>query len=141
MTLAMTKAALSAHLERDFGPIGADLSIETVTETSLTLRLTPHGGHIRLGGTVSGPSLFLLADVAFYFAILARLGSVEMAVTTNASIDFMRKPNGKLPVLGTATVHKLGRTLAVGQVLMRNPGRDDVLAQASMTYAISPKRD
>ncbi|MFT6169953.1 MAG: hypothetical protein ACJAR9_002079 [Celeribacter sp.] len=141
MTLAMSKEALSAHLERDFGPIGADLGIETVTETSLTLRLTPHAGHVRLGGTVSGPSLFLLADVAFYFAILARLGPVEMAVTTNASIDFMRKPEGHLPVLGTATVHKLGRTLAVGQVLMRNPDCDDVLAQASMTFAIPPKRD
>lgn len=137
----MTQDALSAHLKHDFGPVGADLRLEALTDTDLTLRLTPHAGHIRLGGTVSGPSLFLLADVAFYFAILARLGPVEMAVTTNASIDFMRKPAGHLPVLGTATVHKLGRTLAVGQVLMRNPDSDDVLAQAAMTYAIPPKRN
>lgn len=137
----MSHAALSQHLEQGFGPVGADLTIDAVDEGSVTLRLCPHEGHIRLGGTVSGPSLFLLADVAFYFAILARLGPVEMAVTTNASIDFMRKPAGDLPVLGTATVHKLGRTLAVGQVLMRNPGSDAVLAQASLTYAIPPKRD
>ncbi|MEN8831278.1 MAG: PaaI family thioesterase [Pacificibacter sp.] len=141
MTNVMDKAALQDYLSKEFGPVGAALSIEEVTEQSVTLRLTPEQHHIRLGGTVSGPSLFMLADVGFFFAILARLGPVAMAVTTNASIDFMRKPDGAKPVLGECTVHKLGRTLAVGQVLMRNPGSDKVLAQASMTYAIPPKRD
>lgn len=141
MAIVMDMPALEAFLGREFGEVADVLSVEAVAEDAVTLRLTPDARHLRPGGTVSGPSMFLLADVAIYFAILSKLGPVALAVTTNAHIDFMRKPAANTPLLGEARLLKLGKTLAVGQVSIRNPGSDAVLAQASMTYAIPPKRD
>ena len=140
MANVMDKPALEAFLAREFTEVGDVLSVEAVTEDAVTLRLTPDARHVRPGGTLSGPTMFLLADVALYFAILAKIGPVALAVTTNAHIDFMRKPAADLPLLGEAQLLKLGKTLAVGQVAIRNPGSDAVLAQASLTYAIPPKR-
>ncbi|EKE71989.1 PaaI family thioesterase [Celeribacter baekdonensis] len=140
MANVMDKPALEAFLAREFTEVGDVLSVETVTNDAVTLRLTPDARHIRPGGTLSGPTMFLLADVALYFAILAKIGPVALAVTTNAHIDFMRKPAADLPLLGEARLLKLGKTLAVGQVAIRNPGSDTVLAQASLTYAIPPNR-
>jgi uncharacterized protein (TIGR00369 family) len=137
MAILMDQTALETHLRSDFGPLGDPLQIETVADDAVTLRLTPRPCDIRHGGTVSGPAMFLLADVAFYMAILARVGPMKMAVTVNASIDYLRKPLAELPVLGEARVHKLGRTLAMGQVLLRNPDSDAVLAQAQLTFALS----
>ena len=139
MTNVMDKAALQDYLSKEFGPVGAALSIEDVTEQSVTLRLTPERHHIRLGGTVSGPSLFMLADVGFFFAILARLGPVAMAVTTNASIDFMRKPASGKDLLAKCTLLKLGKILAVGDVLIYSVGEDKPVARSTMTYSIPPK--
>jgi acyl-coenzyme A thioesterase PaaI-like protein len=36
--------------------------------------------------------MFALADVAACLAIMARIGPVALAVTTGATIDFLRKP-------------------------------------------------
>ncbi|WP_417267489.1 PaaI family thioesterase [Celeribacter baekdonensis] len=140
MANVLDKPALEDFLAREFTEVGDVLSVEVVTEDAVTLRLTPDARHVRPGGTLSGPTMFLLADVALYFAILAKIGPVALAVTTNAHIDFMRKPAADLPLLGEARLLKLGKTLAVGQVAIRNPGSDAVLAQASLTYAIPPKR-
>lgn len=140
MANVLDKPALEDFLAREFAEVGDVLSVEVVTEDAVTLRLTPDARHVRPGGTLSGPTMFLLADVALYFAILAKIGPVALAVTTNAHIDFMRKPAADLPLLGEARLLKLGKTLAVGQVAIRNPGAEAVLAQASLTYAIPPKR-
>jgi uncharacterized protein (TIGR00369 family) len=104
------------------------------------LRLRVATRHLRPGGTVSGPSIFALADVAMYLAILARIGPVALAVTTNCSIDFMRKPVAGVDLLAEARVLKLGRTLAVGDVLVYSEGMAEPVARAGLTYAIPPKR-
>ncbi|SFK78775.1 PaaI family thioesterase [Celeribacter marinus] len=140
MTLLMDHAALETFVAQEFAQVADILSVHAVSEAGVTLKLTPTQAHLRPGGTVSGPSMFMLADVALYLAILSRIGPVALAVTTNAHIDFMRKPASDAPLYGEATLLKLGRSLAVGQVAIRNAGSDDVLAQASMTYAIPPKR-
>ncbi|MGL4281424.1 MAG: PaaI family thioesterase [Albidovulum sp.] len=96
--------------------------------------------HLRPGGTVSGPTMFGLADVAVYLAILARIGPVALAVTTNGSIDFLRKPAAGVDLLGEARLLKLGRVLAVGDVLIRSEGMEEPVARAGLTYSIPPKR-
>jgi uncharacterized protein (TIGR00369 family) len=96
--------------------------------------------HLRPGGTVSGPSMFTLADLAMYAVTLAMIGPVALAVTTNCSIDFVRKPEAGRDLIGSARLLKLGKMLAVGDVLIRAEGSDAVLARASMTYAIPPNR-
>ena len=138
--MRMTKAELTAFLERDFGQVAGDFAIERVGPEGLVLRLRVAERHLRPGGTVSGPAIFALADVAIYLAILSRIGEVPLAVTTNASVDFMRKPAAGRDLLGEARLLKLGRSLAVGDVLVFSEGAAEPVARAGLTYAIPPAR-
>lgn len=138
MGLMMDAAALTAFLARDFAQVADDFAIEAVTDTELRLRLRVAARHLRPGGTVSGPAMFGLADVAMYLAILAQIGPVALAVTTNCSIDFMRKPAAGRDLIACARVLKLGRQLAVGDVLLFSEGSAEVVARAGLTYAIPP---
>ena len=122
MALKMDAAALQAFLARDFGQVAADFMVDHVDDAGLTLRLAVAERHLRPGGSVSGPSLFALADVAMYLAILSRIGPVALAVTTQCSIDFLRKPVAGRDMLGRAQILKLGRSLAVGDVLIFSEG-------------------
>ncbi len=82
--------------------------------------------------------MFALADVAIYLAILSRIGPVALAVTTNCSIDFMRKPYADRDLICRARLLKLGKTLAVGDVLVFSDGDGAPVARASLTYSIPP---
>lgn len=139
MNLVMNATELQAFLARDFGQVAADFAVERVSAEGLVLRLRVAARHLRPGGTVSGPAMFGLADVAMYLAILAQIGPVALAVTTNCSIDFMRKPEAGRDLLAHARVLKLGRALAVGDVLMFSEGQDKPVARAGLTYSIPPK--
>lgn len=90
---------------------------------------------LRPGGTLSGPVMMALADAAVYGAVLARLGPVEMAVTTHLSIDFLRKP-GPADIVASARLLKLGKRLAVGDVLITSDANAELVARASATYSI-----
>jgi len=76
--------------------------------------------------------------VAMYLAILARIGPVALAVTTNCAIDFMRKPAAGRDLLAEARVLKLGRALAVGDVMILSEGVEAPVARAGLTYSIPP---
>jgi uncharacterized protein (TIGR00369 family) len=104
------------------------------------VRLPVAERHLRPGGTVSGPTMFALADVAIYLMILSRIGPVALAVTTNCAIDFLRKPPAGRDLVARARLLKLGRTLAVGDVLIHSDGADEPVARASLTYSIPPAR-
>ena len=134
--LKMDAAALTAFLARDFPQVGGDFRIERVDMEGLRVRLAVSQKHLRPGGTVSGPSMFGLADVSVYLAILSRLGPVALAVTTNCSIDFMRKPAAEADLLCDVRLLKLGRVLAVGDCLLRSDGQEMPVARASLTYSI-----
>lgn len=134
--LKMDIPALEAFLERNFAQVADMFGLDALDETELTVRLRVQEQHLRPGGTVSGPSMFALADVAMYLAILARIGPVGLAVTTNCSIDFMRKPAAGVDLIAKARVLKLGRVLAVGDVLLFSEGQVDPVARASLTYSI-----
>lgn len=133
------REALAAFLGREFPQVAADFAIEELTADGIVMRLRVAERHLRPGGTVSGPSLFALADVAVYLALLSRIGPVALAVTTSASVDFLRKPEAGRDLIGAARLLKLGRRLAVGDVLIRSEGAAAVVARASMTYAIPPR--
>ena len=139
MALVMTATELQVFLLRDFGQVAEDFNVDHADEGGVTLRLRVADRHLRPGGTVSGPSIFALADVAMYLAILSQIGPVALTVTTNASIDFMRKPQAGRDMLGQARVLKLGRSLAMGDVLLFSDGSPDPVARAGLTYSIPPK--
>jgi uncharacterized protein (TIGR00369 family) len=91
--------------------------------------------HLRPGGTVSGPTMFLLADVSFYLATLSMIGPKSLTVTTNCSINFLRKPNIS-DLISESRVLKIGKTLSVGDVLIYSKGIKEPVAHASLTYSI-----
>ncbi|MCB1344264.1 MAG: PaaI family thioesterase [Rhodobacter sp.] len=140
MSVMMDHEALNAFMAREFPQVAADYRVERVAPMEADVRLLVGDGHLRPGGTVSGPSMFSLADLAMYAVLLGMIGPVALAVTTNASMDFMRKPQAGRDLIGQARLLKLGKTLAVGDVLIRSEGSEDVLARAGMTYAIPPRR-
>ncbi len=139
MPLKMTIPELEQFLQTEFPQVGAEFRILSLAENTAQLEMVIAEQNLRPGGTVSGPSMFALADLAFYIALLAMIGPKALAVTTNASIDFMRKPSAGLGLVGTARILKLGRVLAVGDVLICSKGQDQPVARASLTYAIPPR--
>ncbi len=139
MSFALDRVALSAYLAEIFPQVWDDFEVEQLEGDLTVLRLKVKEHHLRPGGTVSGPSIFALADCAVYAAILARLGKVPLAVTTNCAIDFMRKPAAGKDLLGEARLLKTGRVLVVGDVLIRSAGEEKPVARASLTYSIPPK--
>ncbi|MEZ5886277.1 MAG: PaaI family thioesterase [Paracoccaceae bacterium] len=136
----MSEADLSDFIEREFPQVRGDFAVERLTADGIVIRLKVGERHLRPGGTVSGPSIFGLADVAVYLALLARIGPVALAVTTNASVDFLRKPEAGRDLIAEARLLKLGRVLVVGDVLIRSDGSNVPVARASMTYSIPPDR-
>lgn len=140
MTLKMDIPDLQAFMVQAFAQVADDFRIETLADDGLTVRMMIADRHLRPGGTVSGPSMFALADVAIYLAVLSRIGPVALAVTTNCSIDFLRKPAAGRDLLAEARLLKLGRSLAVGDVLIRSEGAPDLVARAGLTYSIPPSR-
>ncbi len=139
MALVMQAAGLTAFLAQQFPQVADDFAIDAVTEAELVVRLKVAERHLRPGGTVSGPSMFALADVAAYLAILARIGPVALAVTTNCAMDFMRKPEAGRDLLARTRMLKLGRVLAVTDVLIYSDGGDQPVARAGLTYSIPPR--
>jgi uncharacterized protein (TIGR00369 family) len=94
---------------------------------------------LRPGGTLSGPTMMGLADMAMYALLLSAIGKVPLAVTTNLSINFLRKPP-PADLIAEARMLKLGKTLAVGDVAIRSDGADDVVSHAVVTYSIPSRR-
>lgn len=134
----MSREEIEAFLDREFPQIhhgGRTYFVEEVGPMRARLRMSYHERHIRPGGTLSGPSMMALADLALYVAILAQLGPVALAVTTNLSFNFMRKP-AQRDLIAECTLFKLGRTLAVGEVAIRSDGEADMVCHATGTYAI-----
>ena len=137
--MKMDRDALQAFLREAFPQVADDFAVERSDAEGLTVRLLTHDRHLRPGGTVSGPTMFALADVGVYLAILARIGPVALAVTTNCSIDFLRKPAAGRDLIAEVRLLKLGRVLAVGDVLLHSEGDAAPVARASLTYSIPPK--
>ena len=138
MGLKFTQDELMVYLEEVFPQVQGEFTIDALDEMRIRMRLNVGERHLRPGGTVSGPSIFALADVSVYLAVMAMIGREALAVTTSCSIDFMRKPVAGADLIAECRLLKLGRVLAVGEVLIFSDGGDQPVARASMTYSIPP---
>ena len=107
---------------------------------SATLRLPHHEDLLRPGGTVSGPALMGLADVAMWAALLSLTGGKDESLTANLSITFLRPPAPRA-VIAEARVIKKGRTLSYGEVLLRSEGEAAPCAHVTTSWAGTPRRD
>lgn len=138
--MQMDRDALTEFLKAEFQQVADMFAIDDVRADGVRVRLLHHERHLRPGGTVSGPAMFALADVAVYLAILAQVGPKALSVTTNCAIDFMRKPAAGVDLICDARILKLGRALAVGDCLIYSDGLAAPVARASLTYSIPPER-
>jgi uncharacterized protein (TIGR00369 family) len=143
MQPALTAAELERRLAAEFPEVfhaGSGLTILAVGHGNARLRLLALGNAKRPGGTVAGSTLMLLADVTMYVAVLASIGWVPLAVTTNLNINFLRKPPPG-PLIAECRLLKLGKRLAVGEVTMSIEGDDEAVAHATSTYSIPPRNN
>lgn len=131
----LTVPQLHDFLAREFPQVKDDFEVTEIAPMRLILNLSPGERHLRPGGTVSGPTMFSLADCAVYLAIIAQVGEEALAVTTNASIDFMRKPDAGRDLRAYVSLLKVGRGLAVGDVSIKSDGSEAVVARATLTYS------
>ncbi len=137
----MSLSDVNAFLDREFVGLrrsAPNLSVEAVWYRGARLRLVHDDLNLRPGGTISGPAMFMLADVCLYVAVLGSIGPVALAVTTNMSINFLRRPEpGDL--IADARIIKLGKSLAVGDISLYGDGADELCAHAVGTYALPPQ--
>jgi uncharacterized protein (TIGR00369 family) len=138
--IVMTSDEIETLLDDVFPQVRGTFKIDELTQDTLIVRLLINESHLRPGGTVSGPTMFSLADVSLYILTLSRIGPEALAVTTNCSMDFMRKPAAGKDLLAQTRLLKLGRSLCVGDVLIYSEGMAEPVARASMTYSIPPAR-
>ncbi|NDW03316.1 PaaI family thioesterase [Jiella pacifica] len=137
MTLEELQAFLTAEFPQVMGR-ESGFSVDAVGHGIITMKLIAADRHLRPGGTVSGPTLFTLADVSAYVAILAHIGPVALAVTTNMSINFLIKPPpGTL--VAQASILKLGKRLAVVEVAISGEHDGTTVCHAVATYSIPPR--
>ncbi|MDW3221401.1 MAG: PaaI family thioesterase [Paracoccaceae bacterium] len=141
MDVKMTAAEMGAFLDQAFEQVKGEFTIEHVAPNHVTVRLNVQEKHLRPGGTVSGPSMFALADVSAYLVTMAMIGPEALAVTTNCSIDFMRKPASGVDLIAKVHLLKLGKQLSVSDVMIYSDGLEAPVARASLTYAIPPKKE
>ena len=131
----MSKIDLEKFLEKEFPQVSNNFKILNTKPNYLSMLMHISDEHLRPGGTVSGPTMFLLADVSFYLATLSIIGPKSLTVTTNCSINFLRKPNIS-NLISESRVLKIGKTLSVGDVLIYSKGIKEPVAHASLTYSI-----
>jgi len=118
----------------------SSVTVEFVIDNGARVRQAIDQTHLRPGGTVSGPVLMAVADVAMYVALLAEIGIVPLAVTTSLNINFLRKPAADADILADCHLLKVGKTLTVGEVTLYSEGQADAVAHVVTTYAIPPKK-
>jgi uncharacterized protein (TIGR00369 family) len=134
----MSVGELESFLQLEFPQAFAndDISIESADGTTSLLRQRYSERMLRPGGTVSGPTLMALADFAMYVVLLSAIGPVGLAVTTNLNINFLRKGQPGQDVVAAARLLKLGKRLAVGEVLLLSGTSPDPIAHVTSTYSI-----
>ena len=133
--MAVLNAEQLQRILEDAFPTSIVPRVESADDESVVVYQLATDQHARPGGTVSGPTMMLLADTAAWIVILAQIGPQLLAVTASLHIDFLRKPQlGDLMARGRLL--KLGRTLAVVEVELFSRGHNDLVAKAQVTYSL-----
>ena len=137
--MSATKEEIVAFMALEFPQ--TKCVVEAVGDNSSTLSHDIGIDELRPGGTVSGPILMSISDVALYVAILGKIGIVPLTVTTSLTINFLRKPSSEARIIADCTLLKVGRTLIIGEVSLYSEGSSDLVAHVVGTYSVPPKND
>lgn len=132
--MAASKEEIIAFMAAEFPQTKCVVEAAGNLGATISHRIGPD--ELRPGGTVSGPVLMAVADVALYVAILGEIGIIPLAVTTSLTINFLRKPAGHGRIIGVCKLIKVGRSLAVGEVTLYSEGSSEAVAHVVGTYSI-----
>ena len=138
----LTRKELAERLRLEFPEAShtiGDYEIEEVWHGGCRLRLRYDKRALRPGGTLVGAAMMSIGDFAMYVALLSAIGWVPLAVTTNLTINFLKKPAAR-ERLAQARLIKLGKRLAVGEVAIHSDGDEDLAAHVTSTYSIPSKK-
>lgn len=139
----ITLEDFTAILDHELPIVGMlGIVAEEIHHGEALLRMPYRPELTRPGGTVSGPAMMALADVAMYAVVLSLVGRVELAVTTNLSINFLRKPTDR-DIVAVGKSLKDGKRLTVAEVELYSvtgPAREDwdLVAHVTGTYSVPP---
>ena len=139
----LTRKELTELLRAEFPEMfnsESGYAIEKVWHGGAVVRRHFDRTSLRPGGTLSGATMMALADFAVYVAVLAAVGWVPLAVTTNLTINFLKKPVPR-DLLAEVRLIKLGKRLAVGEVSIVSATNGDLVAHAVGTYSIPARSD
>jgi uncharacterized protein (TIGR00369 family) len=134
----LTRKELVERLRAEFPEMSnamGNYEIEEVWYGGCRLRHPFSENSLRPGGTLSGTTMMSLADFTMYVAVLSAIGWVPLAVTTNLTINFLKKPAAR-DLIAEARLLKLGKRLAVGEIGIRSDGDDELVAHVTSTYSI-----
>lgn len=123
------------HFPQARDDVGAYV-IEALPPMGARVRLPIHDRFIRPGGSVSGPTMFKLADLAVYIALISERGEAAIeAVTSSMTINFLSRPE-PTDLVCDANLLRLGRRLAVAEARLTSVGQDALVGHATGTYAL-----
>ncbi|MEZ5322487.1 MAG: PaaI family thioesterase [Microthrixaceae bacterium] len=131
----VTVSTLQEFMDTSFGG-RVPWNITRLDRTTAELTLPTDEHDLRPGGSVSGPTMMMLADSGAYAAILAHIGLEPLAVTTNLSINFVRRAAPGVLVCD-AKVLKAGRSLAVVEASLHDGEPVHKVAYAMVTYSLA----
>ena len=134
MKLQFSISELSSYLDEVFPQVVNRYRIVDLQQGYARVIQNITQENLRPGGTVSGPTIFSLVDIGMYILLLAHIGKEPLAVTTNCSIDFLKKPTMDEELFADCNLLKLGKTLVVGEVLVKSSDKEALLARSSFTY-------
>jgi uncharacterized protein (TIGR00369 family) len=142
LTPVLDAAAVNELMQAAYPQLNAgarDYEAVEVFPGGCTVRLNATEKHLRPGNTVSGPSLFTLADIGGYACVLSHAGPDALSVTVNLDINFMRKAEAG-PIDGCCRILKLGKSLMVFDIDIVAGADRHTVAHATGTYSIPPRR-
>lgn len=134
--MAISKEAVAAFMAAEFPQ--SKCIVEAVGQRGATVAHAVGPDELRPGGTVSGPVLMGVADVALYVALLGEIGIVPLAVTTSLTVNFLRKPAADRRIVAVCRLMKVGKSLAMGEVHLYSEGLEEPVAHVVGTYSIPP---
>ena len=134
--MSATLKQIEQFLQQEFPQSLEQSQIEAVASQYAKVSYRVRPTELRPGGTVSGPTMFALADFTFYVAILAELGIVALAVTANLNINFLRKPAADHDLWAECRLLKVGKRLVMGEVWVYSKAQEQAVAHVTGSYAL-----
>jgi len=132
--IVATREQIEAFLAADFPH--TNCTVEEVGQFGATVSRDIGSADLRPGGTVAGPVIMGVADLALYVAVLGEVGIVPLAVTTSLTVHFLRKPASNQRITGVCKLLKVGKSLAVGEVWLYSGEITEPVAHVVGTYSI-----